>query len=84
MEIGWDDKLLLSLKVYEELLITLFILELNQSLIPKLIKTKPIIPRNADGVSAINMKYKVNLLFKVLIFFLLTLRNFLQMNHSLI
>ena len=42
---------------------------------PKLIKTKPIIPRKTEGVSAIKIKYNVNLLFKVLIFFLLTLRN---------
>ena len=49
--------------------------ELNQSFIPKLIKAKPMTPRNNEGVRAISIKYNVNLLFKVLIFFLLTLRN---------
>ena len=55
-------------------LITLLIFELNQSLIPKLINTKPIIPRKIDGVSAMSIKYNVNLLLSVLIFFLLTLK----------
>ena len=55
---------------FTEFIITVRILSLNQSLIPKLTITKPNTPAMIAGVNAIDMKYRENRLLNEATFFL--------------